>query len=69
MSVLCLFLTTGEVLVWNLNREDDMLMATSGIGNDAHREPVSKVHWIPDISSKAKGYNVIIITISFVLLA
>ncbi|KAL5022607.1 hypothetical protein ScPMuIL_001762 [Solemya velum] len=49
----------GEVLVWNLNREDDMLMATSGIGNDAHREPVSKVHWIPDISSKAKGYNLV----------
>ncbi|KAL8562746.1 hypothetical protein ACOMHN_022621 [Nucella lapillus] len=49
----------GEVLVWDLSREDDLLLATSGIGDDAHREPVSRVYWIKDTSSKKKRYNVI----------
>ncbi|XP_076461827.1 cytoplasmic dynein 2 intermediate chain 2-like [Babylonia areolata] len=49
----------GEVLVWDLSQEDDLLLATSGIGDDAHREPVTRVHWIKDTSSKKKRYNVV----------
>ena len=35
-----------------------MLIATSGIGDDSHREPVSKVHWIKDTEPKSRKYNV-----------
>ena len=49
---------TGEVLVWDLSREDDLVVATSGIGDDAHREPVTKVHWIKSQSSKKRDHNV-----------
>ena len=51
-------LCAGEVLVWDLSQEDDLLLATSGIGDDAHREPVTRVHWMRDTSSKKKRYNV-----------
>lgn len=49
----------GEVIVWDLSRVDDLVVATSGIGDDAHREPVSKVHWIKSQSSKKREYNII----------
>jgi len=49
----------GEVIVWDLSREDDLVVATSGIGDDAHREPVSKVHWIKSQSSKRREHNII----------
>nr|KAG5692283.1 hypothetical protein BaRGS_007191 [Batillaria attramentaria] len=49
----------GEVLVWDLSQEDDLLLATSSIGDDAHREPVARVHWLRDASSKKKRYNVV----------
>jgi len=49
----------GEVIVWDLSREDDLVIASSGIGNDAHREPVSKVHWVKGQSSKRKDYNIV----------
>ncbi|XP_041371000.1 cytoplasmic dynein 2 intermediate chain 2-like [Gigantopelta aegis] len=49
----------GEVLVWDLSREDDLVLATSGIGDDAHREPVAKVQWLLDPDSKTKRYNII----------
>ena len=49
----------GEVMVWDLSKEEDALIASSGIGDDSHREPVSKVHWIPDTESKSgQKYNV-----------
>ncbi len=48
----------GEIIVWDLNREDDLVIASSGIGDDSHREPVCKVQWIPDPESKDKKYNV-----------
>ncbi|XP_050396132.1 cytoplasmic dynein 2 intermediate chain 2 [Patella vulgata] len=50
---------SGEVLVWDLNKEDDLLISTSGIGDDAHREPVAKVQWILDPNSKGRSYNII----------
>lgn len=49
----------GEVMVWDLSQEDDLLLATSSIGDDAHREPVTRVHWLQDSSSKKKRYNVV----------
>lgn len=33
----------GEVLLWDLSKEDDMLIGSSGMGSDSHREPVTKV--------------------------
>jgi len=33
----------GEVQVWDMGREDETLVATSGMGSDSHREPVTKV--------------------------
>ncbi|XP_064630583.1 cytoplasmic dynein 2 intermediate chain 2-like [Lineus longissimus] len=48
----------GEVLVWNFSRDDDMLVASSGIGDDSHREPVSKVQWVTDPDSKGNKYNI-----------
>ncbi|KAK3596559.1 hypothetical protein CHS0354_010436 [Potamilus streckersoni] len=47
----------GEVMLWDLSREDDTLVCTSGIGDDAHQEPVSKVHWFPD--SKGKRFSLV----------
>ncbi|CAG5134760.1 unnamed protein product, partial [Candidula unifasciata] len=50
---------SGEIILWDLSREDDLVLATSGIGNDAHREPVSKVHWIKSQSSGRRDYDII----------
>lgn len=46
---------SGVVIVWDLSREDDMVLTSSGIGDDSHREPVSKVIWVPDTSSLKKN--------------
>ena len=43
---------SGEVMLWDLSREDDLLVASSGIDNDSHQEPVSKLHWITDSKGK-----------------
>ena len=34
----------GEIQVWDTGREDETVIATSGMGSDSHREPVSKVN-------------------------
>lgn len=34
----------GEIQVWDTGREDETIIATSGMGSDSHREPVSKVY-------------------------
>lgn len=52
----------GEVQVWDMGREDDTLIATSGMGSDSHREPVTKVLWMFDTSSKASKYQVLSIS-------
>ncbi|RUS81407.1 hypothetical protein EGW08_010845 [Elysia chlorotica] len=49
----------GEVILWDLSQNDDLVLASSGIGDDAHREPVSKVHWIKSHSSKRRDYNIV----------
>lgn len=50
----------GEVLLWDLRQEDDMIIASSGLGGDAHSEPVSKVDWIMD----AKGKKIYLVSAS-----
>ncbi len=54
LSSLC---CTGEVCIWDLSREDDALIFTSGIGDDSHREPVTEIAWLQD-PDKPKRYNV-----------
>ncbi|KAK3714549.1 hypothetical protein QZH41_014224 [Actinostola sp. cb2023] len=49
----------GEVQLWDLSKEDEMLTGTSGLGSDSHREPVTKVMWISDPSSKGKKYQIL----------
>ncbi|XP_071503486.1 cytoplasmic dynein 2 intermediate chain 2-like [Diadema antillarum] len=48
----------GEVMVWDLSREDENLVATSGIGDDTHREPVAQLYWLQD-PSRPKKYDII----------
>jgi len=36
----------GEVLVWNLQKDDDCLISTSATMPGAHREAVSQVSWV-----------------------
>ena len=44
-------------MVWDLSRETDMLIASSGKGDDAHNEPISKVLWYP-APGKRRTYHV-----------
>lgn len=50
-------LITGEVMVWDYSKENDMLIASSGKGDDSHNEPVSKVMW-QKVAGKRRQYNV-----------
>lgn len=52
----------GEIQVWDTGREDETVIATSGMGSDSHREPVSKVLWTLDSSSKATKYQILSIS-------
>lgn len=57
----------GEVIIWDTGRDDDQIIATSGIGDDSHREPVGKVQWVLDPDSTGKKYNVsTVINLSYV---
>ncbi|EDO43231.1 predicted protein [Nematostella vectensis] len=49
----------GEVHLWDLSCEDEMLVASSGMGNDSHREPVNKIMWLLDPDSKGKKYQIL----------
>jgi WD40 repeat protein len=49
----------GEVIVWDTGRTDDFLIATSGIGDDSHREPVAKLEWVIDPDSKGQKYHLV----------
>ena len=51
-------MSKGEIMVWDTAKEDEPLLATSGIGDDSHREPVAKVQWVLDPESQGKKYNV-----------
>jgi hypothetical protein len=44
--------------VWDLSRDNDLLLASSGIGKDSHREPISKLQWVADTDSHGKKHNV-----------
>jgi hypothetical protein len=48
----------GEVVVWDTSQTEETLVASSGIGDDSHRDPVSKLSWIPDPDSKGKKFHV-----------
>lgn len=52
----------GEIQVWDTGREDETVIATSGMGSDSHREPVTKVLWSLDPSSKASKYQILSIS-------
>lgn len=52
----------GEIQVWDTGREDETVIATSGMGSDSHREPVSKVLWTLDSSSKGTKYQILSIS-------
>ncbi|XP_069140209.1 cytoplasmic dynein 2 intermediate chain 2-like [Argopecten irradians] len=52
----------GEIMMWDLSREDDMLVTSSGIGDDAHREPVTRVHWIPDNTTSKRDRYLLVST-------
>ncbi|XP_069697896.1 cytoplasmic dynein 2 intermediate chain 2-like isoform X1 [Periplaneta americana] len=45
-SILAAGTTSGEVLVWNLQKDDDCLICSSATVPGAHREAVSQVSWI-----------------------
>ncbi|OQS07316.1 hypothetical protein THRCLA_00691 [Thraustotheca clavata] len=45
----------GEVIVWNTSLEEN-LVASSGIGDYFHREPISKLSWVYDATSR--DYNI-----------
>jgi len=47
-------LWTGEVCVWNLSRETDSLVTTSGLGERTHRDPVTKVVWLSSAGTRSK---------------
>ncbi|PIK48818.1 putative WD repeat-containing protein 34-like [Apostichopus japonicus] len=44
----------GQLSVWDLSQEDEPLLASSGIGDDSHREPITQIVWLqnPDKPSK-----------------
>jgi hypothetical protein len=48
----------GEVLVWDLSREDDLLLVSSGVGKNSHLDPVTKLHWVVDTDAPSRKYNV-----------
>lgn len=49
----------GEVIIWDVSNTENSLIASSGIGDDSHREPVSKLHWITDPDSKGQKYHLV----------
>nr|XP_054766400.1 cytoplasmic dynein 2 intermediate chain 2-like [Lytechinus pictus] len=48
----------GEVMIWDLSKDDENLIATSGISDDTHREPVTQITWLQD-PDKPKKYDII----------
>jgi len=56
--ILCLMDKTGEVIIWDIGRDDDMVIASSGIGDDSHREAVSKLTWVVDPESQGQKFHV-----------
>ena len=44
-------------MIWDLSKEDENLVASSGIGDDTHREPITQLVWLQD-PDKPKRWNV-----------
>ncbi|XP_058474167.1 WD repeat-containing protein 34 [Solea solea] len=40
-------LYSGEVLVWDFSRSQDLVLAQTGMSVNSHREPVYQVAWVP----------------------
>ncbi|XP_076345784.1 cytoplasmic dynein 2 intermediate chain 2-like [Tachypleus tridentatus] len=38
---------SGEIVVWNTGREDDLTLATTGAVTDSHHEAITGLYWIP----------------------
>ncbi|XP_043077407.1 WD repeat-containing protein 34 [Puntigrus tetrazona] len=49
-SVVAGGLYSGEVLVWDTSRSQDLILAQTGMSADTHREPVYQVTWVPGSS-------------------
>ena len=47
--------------MWDVGRDGDFAIASSGIGDDSHREPVSRLQWVTGHDGKNKKHNVSII--------
>ncbi|KAF4098758.1 WD repeat-containing protein 34 [Onychostoma macrolepis] len=45
-SVVAGGLYSGEVLVWDTSRSQDLILAQTGMSADTHREPVYQVSWV-----------------------
>ncbi|KAJ8346495.1 hypothetical protein SKAU_G00278960 [Synaphobranchus kaupii] len=39
-------LYSGEVVVWDTSRSQDIMLAQTGMSEDTHRDPVYQVHWV-----------------------
>ena len=50
--------------MWDVGRDGDFVIASSGIGDDSHREPVSRLQWVTGHDGKNKKHNVSIIVAS-----
>lgn len=48
----------GEVIIWDTAKENDMVLASSGIGEASHREPVTDIQWVHNPSVKGFRYSV-----------
>ncbi|XP_056301764.1 WD repeat-containing protein 34 [Danio aesculapii] len=46
-SVVAGGLYSGEVVVWDTSRSQDLILAQTGMSADTHREPVYQINWVP----------------------
>ncbi|CAB4030926.1 WD repeat-containing 34-like [Paramuricea clavata] len=48
----------GAVYVYDIGKEDDTLIASSGVGENSHKDPISQVMWLNDPASKDKKFKI-----------
>lgn len=48
----------GDIYVYDIGREDDTVIAWSGVGENSHKDPISQVTWLSESSSKEKKYKI-----------
>lgn len=44
----------GQISVWDMSQEDEVLLATCGMSDDSHREPVTQIMWLQDPEKPSK---------------